>query len=447
MTGRWRMTSLRKRLLCLLLVAIVLTALIQGVVAYRSARAEADEIFDYHMQQTALALRAGLPVSQLGETGGAQEEEQNFDFIVQVWTNDGLRVFESAARADLPQRAIMGFANVPAHGTTYRVLSMQARDHVIQVAQDMATRRHMASAMALRTLLPIMVMAPILMLLVWWSVGHSLRPLRHVRQQLVQRRADTLEEVNETGLPDEVQPLVHDLNLLLHRLRDAFEAQNNFVADAAHELRSPLAALKLQAQAIQRATEPATRALAADRLMAGIDRATHLVEQLLVLARQQALPVLQSETVVLADVVRQAIADMASEAHMRHIDLGLGEAAPQAMRGHPEALRILMRNLLDNAIKYTPQAGTVDVEIHLRGEELVLSVEDSGPGIAEHERARVLDRFYRVSDTPSGGSGLGLAIVKSIADMHGARIHLGRSQRLGGLRVELAFDPVDVPHA
>ncbi|WP_298231494.1 histidine kinase dimerization/phospho-acceptor domain-containing protein, partial [uncultured Azohydromonas sp.] len=274
--------SLRARLLWLLLAAIVLTALAQGIAAYGTARAEADQIFDYHMQQMALALRPGLTAR-----GGLPDaaEAENFDFVVQVWTADGLRVFQSAARAALPQHAVLGFSDVQAHGSTYRVFSLQTRTQVIQVAQDMAARREMARTLALRTVAPIGVLAPLLMLLAWAVVSSSLAPVQRLQRQVASRQAENLGAVHGRDLPEEIQPLADELNLLFARVRQAFEAQKSFVADAAHELRSPLAALKLQAQGLQRAPDEAARERAIQRLTAGIDRATRLVEQLLVLAR------------------------------------------------------------------------------------------------------------------------------------------------------------------
>jgi len=433
--------SLRTRLLWFLLAAILVTALVQALTAYRTARAEADDIFDYHMQQMAMSLRGGLPVSGGGATGAQGLDEENFDFVIQIWTADGLRVFESAARAQLPQRAVLGFSDVKAHGATYRVFSLQSRSQVIQVAQDMAARRQMASKLALRTVLPIAVMAPLLMFVVWWVVSASLAPVSRVRRQVAERQADDLTEVSEDGLPEEIRPLVHELNLLFRRVRQAFDAQKSFVADAAHELRSPLAALKLQAQGLQRAGDDATREMAVSRLTAGIDRATRLVEQLLVLARQQAIATAGAapEPVELAEVARLAVMDATASAQARRIDLGLGRGDAAVLDGHPEALRILLRNLLDNAVKYTPPGGTVDLEVRNEADVMRLSVEDSGPGIPEQDRERVLARFYRVAGTEAVGSGLGLAIVRSIAELHGATLSLGRSQRLGGLRVELRF--------
>ncbi|MDE2095148.1 MAG: two-component sensor histidine kinase, partial [Burkholderiales bacterium] len=334
-----------------------------------------------------------------------------------------------------------GFANVSAHGTTYRVYSMRSHAQTIQVAQDIAVRRETASTLALRMVAPIAVMAPLLMVLVWWVVSASVAPVSRVRRQVAERQADDLTEVSEAGLPDEIRPLVHELNLLFTRVRLAFEVQRSFVADAAHELRSPLAALKLQVQGLQRAGSDAAREVAVARLTAGIDRATRLVEQLLVLARQQASAATgaKPEPVSLADVSRLAVADAAPLAQARQIDLGLVHSDEGRISGHADALRILVRNLLDNAVKYTPAGGTVDLEVRRLDGALALSVDDSGPGIAEDDRERVLDRFYRIAGTPTTGSGLGLAIVKSITELHGATLQLGHSQRLGGLRVEVRF--------
>jgi two-component system OmpR family sensor kinase len=433
------MKSLRARLLWFLLAAIVLAAGTQAFVAYRTVLNEADQIFDYHMQQMAFSLRAGLPPS--AAVGGLGSGEENFEFVVQIWTADGVRIFESAARAALPQRAVLGFSNVQARGTTYRVFSIQSAGLVIQVAQDMAARRTMAGTLALRTVGPIALAAPLLMLVVWWVVSRSLAPVARVRGQVASRQADDLSPVNESGLPEEVRPLVHELNLLFDRVRRAFEAQKHFVADAAHELRSPLAALKLQVQSLQRAPDDATRELATARLAAGIDRATRLVEQMLALARHEASAAAGAgaEPVNLREIARLAISDAVAAAQARGIDIGMARADAAEVRGQAEALRTLLRNLLDNAVKYTPEGGRVDVGIAASADGTELSVEDSGPGLPAEERARVLDRFYRSGEPQAPGSGLGLAIVKSIADLHGATLAIDRSAGLGGLLVSVRF--------
>lgn len=433
--------SLRARLLGLLLLAIVLTAAAQSLVVYQQARAEADSIFDYHMQQMAQALRNGVTMPSLPVLDDEFTGSDDFDFVVQVWSADGARLFQSSARGELPQRAVLGFSEMRVAGAPYRVYSLQTRTQVIQVAQDMAPRRAMARTLALRTVAPIVWMAPFLMLIAWWVVSASLRPVARVHQQVAERQADDLSTLEEVGVPDEIAPLVHELNLLFARVREAFDAQRYFVADAAHELRSPLAALRLQVQGLQRARDEATRELALERLLAGIDRATRLVEQLLLLARQQAKASSgePAQPVVLVDLARASLADAASLAQQKQIDLGLVQGDAGEALGHPDAMRILLRNLLDNAIRYTPEGGRVDVSVQREGGALVLSVDDSGSGIAEADRARVVDRFYRVQGSAAGGSGLGLAIVQAIAQVHGALLTLSTAPELGGLRVQLRF--------
>lgn len=430
--------SLRMRLLVFLLAAIMLAGAVQGALAYRGALSEADALFDYHMQQTALALRSGLPVDAQDNALGLDPGDENQEFIVQVWTNEGLRIFESALDVALPQLAVLGFTNVQARGGTYRVFSLQTRAQVIQVAQNMAKRREMARTLALRTLAPLAFMAPLLILAVWWGVSRSLAPVERVRRQLAQRQADDLSPVSDAQLPDEVQPLVSELNLLFERVQRAFDAQEHFVADAAHELRSPLAALRLQLQGLQRAGDDAARAAAIERLSAGIDRATRLVEQLLTLARQEASTT-ASEPVDLRAIAQLALADVAPAAQARRMDVGLLDSDAATVPGNAEALRMLVRNLLDNAIKYTPAGGQVDLQVRAEGDRAVLTVEDSGPGIAPEHRDRVMQRFVRETSEGAPGSGLGLAIVQAIAQAHGATVQLESSERLGGLRAMVRF--------
>ncbi len=433
--------SLRGRLLWFLLAAISIAAIAQASIAYRTALNDADQIFDYHMQQMALSLRSSAPLSNMEARAEIDAAAENNDLVVQVWTPDGVQVFRSVSRARLPQRAVLGFSNVEANGTTYRIFSVQTSAQTVQVAQDMAVRRNMAGNLALRTVGPIAVLMPILMLVVWWVVSRSLEPVARVRSQVAARQADDLSPVSEAGLPDEVRPLVHELNLLFGRVKTAFDAQQNFVADAAHELRTPLAALKLQALGLERADGPEARQLAVSRLTAGIERATRLVEQLLVLARQEASAAggAKPEQVALADLARRTVGDLVGVAQNKGVDLGLLHADQASVNGRGDALTILMRNLVDNAIKYTPAGGTVDLEVRAHAGGATIRVEDSGPGIAEEERERVFDRFYRIAGSEASGSGLGLAIIKAIAERHGATLTLGQSERLGGLSAVVAF--------
>lgn len=431
--------SLRTRLLLYLGAAIALVALVQAVVAYRTALAEADAVFDYHMQQTALSLRGGLPFDP--DAAPPLHDDENFDFVIQVWSADGQQIYHSARRAALPERAVLGFSTVAARDSIYRVYSLQTPRQVVQVAQDMDVRRRMARTLALRTVAPMAWLVPLLMAASWWVVGSTLAPLQRLRRQLG-RRADDLAPVGEGALPEEIRPLVHELNLLFGRLQQAFGAQKRFVADAAHELRSPLAALKLQVQGLARAADDESRQRALLRLDAGIERATGLVDQLLLLARQQDGAGPARGPVALNEVLHLALADVAPAAQQRGIDLGLAsadaaDAGNATVTGDADSLRVLLRNLLDNAVKYTPAGGRVDLALRPEAGAWLLQVEDSGPGIAEAERARVFDRFYRVPGSAAAGNGLGLAIVKAIADSHGAALTLGRSERLGGLCVGL----------
>jgi two-component system, OmpR family, sensor kinase len=428
--------SLRGRLLWFLLAAITMAALAQAMIAYRSALHDADQIFDYHMQQMALALRSGAPLANAHN--GPSADPGNDDMVVQVWTPDGIQVFRSISRAELPQRAVLGFSNVKAKGTVYRVFSVQTSNQTVQIAQDMSVRKRMAGALALRTVGPIALMAPMLMLVVWWVVSGSLAPVARVRRQVASRQADDLSPVSENDLPDEVKPLVHELNLLFGRVRTAFDAQQHFVADAAHELRSPLAALKLQVLSLERAEDAEARKVAIGRLTAGIERATRLVEQLLVLARQEAAEP-KLDPVDLAELARRTLGDMVGAAQAREIDLGIHEVTEAVVQGQADALRVLLRNLVDNAIKYTPSGGTVDLSVRHTEQGTELVVEDSGPGISPEERERVFNRFYRVPGSTATGSGLGLAIIKAITERHGAMLALDESARLGGLLVRVTF--------
>ncbi|MDI1237723.1 MAG: ATP-binding protein [Polaromonas sp.] len=438
--------SLRKRLLWFVLAAILLAAVAQATTAYRSALQQADALFDDHLRQVARTLRGGIP---LGAALPEIEDDAGFDLYVQIWGQDGTQIFRST-RSALPPRAVLGFSDVEAHGKHYRVYSLQTPFQTVQIAQDLDARTARARALALRAVLPFALLTPLLMLAVWWVINRSLAPIERTRRQVAQRGADDFSPLADAGLPDEVRPLVDELNLLFGRVRKAFDAQKNFVADAAHELRSPLTALKLQAQALRpngRSDQtPAEREAGIARLNQGIDRAIRLVEQLLVLAREEAGsgPATPGANVLvdLQDVVKLAVADVLPHARLKQIDLGLTDEhlASAQVLGEPEALRVLLRNLLDNAVKYTPAAGRVDVSLELAQGRPLLRVEDSGPGIAAAERERVFDRFYRASGAASEtGSGLGLAIVQAITERHGATLQLDRSERLGGLQVSVTF--------
>lgn len=448
------MKSLRARLLLLLSVAVTLAALVQALAVFRNAMNEADAVFDYHLQQLALSLASG----DMGLPGFGPDVSagNDVDYVVQVWAPDGKRIYVSRPRSDLPSQAVLGYTNVQVGNEQWRVYSMQAGGRTIQVGQSTATRQALALGFALRSIWPMAVIAPLLLLAVAWVVRRSLRPLSDLSLELESRAATSFDPLDPHPVVSEMRPVVRAMNGLFARTRQAFETQRMFVADAAHELRSPLAALKVQVQMLGRAHDDGQRGVALARLESGIDRASHLVEQLLLLARNESGAEEALGTVSLLDAARLALSDTAEVAQTRGVDAGLEDAEDCAVLAPPSGLRILVRNLVDNALRYTPAGGRVDVRVRHEMQAAndapaapqrvaVLEVKDSGPGIPAEDRERVFDRFYRRDGSPAGGSGLGLAIVRSVADRCGARVELGIAD-LGGLQVRVAFPPVNVPH-
>jgi len=434
------MHSIRLRLLVSLLAALALAALAMGALAYRSVLHESHALFDYQLRQMALSLRdqGEIPSDQ----ASAFADEQ-FDFVVQIWTADGRSIYSTRAHRELPERAVLGFADINVNGEAWRTFSVAAIDRVIQVAQPRAIRESLAARAALRSVLPLALLAPLLGIAVWWLVAVSLKPLNRVAHDVGERDAESLRAVPLTDLPDEARPLVAALNALLQRLAVAFDTQRAFLSDAAHELRSPLTALKLQITALRRAGDEGQRQAALDALSAGVERATRLVEQLLTLARSEPgaqQPPLQ--TLALGELVRQALADSAPHAASRGSTLELDVIdGDVVVEGDPHALSALARNLVDNAVRYAPPGARVAVSVG-RGDSgaPLLRVDDNGPGIPSEERERVFDRFVRRDEAlGEAGSGLGLAIVKSVAQRHGATVRLDDSP-LGGLRVEVGFN-------
>lgn len=436
--------SLRRRLLWLVLLSIVSVTLLQAVTAYRGALSQADALFDEHLQQMARTMRNGVPP---GLSPDQFDADQGLTLYVQIWGQNGTQIFRSS-RAALPTSTVLGFSDVEALGNHYRVYSLQTGLQTIQIAQDLDGRTARARAMATRAILPFALLTPLLIMAVWWVISRSLAPIDRARRQLAMRAADDFSPLSNNGLPQEVRPLVDELNLLFNRVQEAFETQKNFIADAAHELRSPLTALKLQAQALRHNRgDLAARDEGITRLNQGIDRSIRLLEQLLRLAHEEAdteQGLTRDQPVDLHAVISLAVTDLLLQARQKQIDMGLTERIDgrhSQVLGQPEALRTLLRNLLDNAIKYSPNGGQIDVSLTLLNGRPVLTVEDSGPGIAEVERGRVFDRFYRTKQNHAEvGSGLGMAIVAVIAKRHGATLALGHSERLGGLKVELEFD-------
>ncbi len=431
------MNSLRTRLLLALLGVLALVAVLLGAITYRNVLKETESLFDYQLRQMALSLRDQGEIA--ADQARALADEQ-FDFVVQIWTVDGRSIYATRAHESLPARALLGFADVPVDGQTWRTFSVATSERVIQVAQPWKIRQRLAANAALHSVAPLLFLAPVMALLAWWLAAMTLAPLRRVVAEVRSRDEQLLKPLHAQGLPEEVSPLVSALNSLLQRLGQALDNQRAFVSDAAHELRSPLTALKLQLQTLKRAPDEAGRESAVATLSAGIDRAARIVEQLLVLARSEpGGPLAAMESIDLSELVRQAVADTVPYALSRGSEFELKADLPVWVFGDRAALSVLVRNLADNAVRYSPRGARVELCVFEQAGRPTLQVDDTGPGIPEDERGRVFDRFYRRAAHDEDGSGLGLAIVRSVAARHGAKVELGVSA-LGGLRATVHFD-------
>jgi len=427
--------SLRRNLLVFLLGAVLLAVVAGAIATYRLALAEADEIFDYHLRQLALSLRD----QAFARAPSPEIPDDDFDFVVQVSDAGGVRLYLSHPHRVLPLDVQLGFSTIETAEGRWRVFSQVLRGQLVEVAQPMAVRSRMAFGAALKSVWPFVVILPVLGLALWWGIGRGLQPLDRLARGVAARSPGALDPLPMSGVPIEVQPLVQSVNDLLERLRLALDAQRAFVADAAHELRTPIAALKLQAQLLARAPDEAGRSAAAGDLEAGVARTARVVQQLLTLARVE--PGAAEEPfgpVELEELARSVVSDHAQVAISRGLDLGVAETRPVEIRGQKDSLRTLLANLVENAIRYTPANGHIHVRTGVTGDRGWIEVADTGPGIPLEERARVFDRFYRGAGTSETGSGLGLAIVKAIADRNRAELRLDDTPG-GGLTVRASF--------
>ncbi|HSD42605.1 MAG TPA: ATP-binding protein [Burkholderiales bacterium] len=432
------MTSLRSRLLVALLGAVLLVGVAASAATYRNARAEVGALLDEEMRQVALSLRdhAVLDVSRLARADGDAAQR----VVVQIWGPRGVAVYLSNANTPLPLTRAPGFATITHEGRQWRMFTAISGTQTIQVAQSSTLRTELAAAAALRLLVPILAVLPLLAGLVWLILDRGLAPLARVARAVGARSPGSLDPLPAAGLPGEVQPLVDALNGLLARLGEAFAVQRRFAADAAHELRTPLTALALQIQLAERAQTDADRAAAFAKLKEGVKRATRLVQQLLEMARlEPEASERPFESVALDALAQSVVVDLAPVAAARPVALVLTRVEPVDVAGNEDALRLLANNLVDNAIRYAFAGGRVEVRAFRRGGDAVLEVADDGPGIPAEERARVFDRFYRVAGTDAPGSGLGLAIVQQVADLHRGHIELADGLGGKGVTVGVAF--------
>ncbi|MGB6306282.1 MAG: ATP-binding protein [Steroidobacteraceae bacterium] len=432
------MTSIRARLLIALIILVALISLIAAAVTYRRVLSETSTLFDYQLRQMALSLRGQVSLAPRIEV---PPDQGDMDFVVQIWDIFGARTYLSRPGLPMINHPVLGYADLSLRGEAWRAYGLQTADGVIQIAQPVRVREGLARAAAERVVIPLILLLPIMIVAVAWIVRRGLRPLQYVAGEVQRRDAHSLRPLGADHLPREIEPLVGELNRLLGRLQEAFAAQRAFISDAAHELRSPLTALRLQLQLLDRAPDEAARLEARSRLGAAVERAIHLVEQLLTLARSDPQELAGDFAAVdLAAVAAEGITDTHDLALARRIELSLEAVPPVSVRGNRESLRILVRNLVDNAVRSTPEGGAVHVHCRSSAQGADIEVTDTGPGIPAADRERVFDRFYRRAAAQESGTGLGLAIVKSIAEHHGARVALAQAAG-GGLQVTVSFPP------
>jgi two-component system, OmpR family, sensor kinase len=431
--------SLQRRLSLALCGVIALLALLAGAWSFATAWQEAQELQDNQLVQLAALVK---PQSGPGATLGGQDVDQEAQVRVQWLRPAPAAPGDGMLPLDLPD----GLQTVSVRGDTWRVLVKTVGPKAtVALAQRTAVRDEVAQDSALRTVTPLLVLVPLLLLLVAVLVRQMLVPLTRLAADLDARSEQDLRPVVAPGLPSEVGPLVAALNRTLHRVAGAVALQQRFVADAAHELRTPLTALSLHAEQLEAAALPSAAHARVLQLRAGMARSRALIDQMLALAQVQAPQVRPLQTVALRPLLRELLETLAPLAQHKGVDLGVVGEEDASVQADPLLLFSLVKNLVDNAVRYTPNGGQVDLAISHGARGVCLSVTDTGPGIAADLRERVFEPFYRVLGSDQAGSGLGLAIVRSTAEQLGARIELDDAHPedptgvVRGLRVRVWF--------
>lgn len=431
------MRSIRQQLLIGLFWLGLGSSTVMGLALYKSLREEANELSDQQLRQIA----AGLPPVLNAASDRPAEGDPEEPFCLQAWDQQGRLLYASPAARALPRAAGDGFSAVRVDGHGWRLFGAHQAGRFVQVSQPRSVREALAGRMVLHVMLPLTIFIPILGILIYLIVGRALRPLERMAQAVAGRSPHALQPLELDGLSPDVRPVLVALNGLLAKIEQAMVAQRDFVADAAHELRSPLTALKLQLQLAERAGGDAARAAAFAKLHERLDRASHLVRQLLTLARHEPGPAAPRFSAVdLHQLAQRAVADHSTYADSKTIDLGVeARSASVMIEGDAEGLGVLLNNLVDNALRYTQQGGQVDVLAGVVRGRAILQVRDNGPGVPVPARGRLFDRFYRPDGNVVWGCGLGMAIVKNVADAHKAEIALGEGEAGVGFRITVSF--------
>lgn len=447
------MRSIERTLLGWLLGALTLGSLLVAFAVYLVTLDEMNEVFDADLKNIAQAVAAyhhaghGPHDKSPVALPDRRDVPDDSEVVTLTWTPAGTRVFASDPRVGVPFVNQEGLSKVRVGTEEWIVYTVVRDDGVAQAAQRKSARQEMAGESAAKVFPPLVGLSLVVGALLIFGLRRGLRPLDAAARDVAERSVHSLEPIRLEGTPLEISPLVRSINELMTRLGQALGTQRRFLADAAHELRTPLTALRLQLQWLERSKTESEQREALAELSRGIDRSQRLVEQLLQVARAEPDVELQTiEEVDLSALVRDAVATSSVKAEHLALDLGAQADVPVPVRGSASQLSALIFNLVDNALRYTPAGGVIDVSATISRERRpLLRVRDSGPGIAPSERSRVFDRFYRGEHAPQQsrdghGSGLGLSIVKAIADRHGAEVRLlDPPDGATGLIVEVVF--------
>lgn len=443
--------SLRRRLTLLILASIVFVWGAMLAFSYREAREEVGELADARLGEVAQALMLLdlKRLSALAEAQGSTAIDDDHDgdkdrakkIAFQVWDGDGTLLLHSVGAPETPFVRRLGFEAARWHGDVWRTLAIwnQRRAFQVRVFERMSVRDDLASSVALRMLEPLLYALPILAVVVWLSVGRGLTPLHGLSKAIAARGPQNLEPIRPGRVPNEIRPLIDSLNDLLRRLSQSIDKERRFTADAAHELRTPLSAIKVQAEVALAAEEQAEQRYALAQIIEGVNRTAHLVQQLLLLARLDHPDSGSARQVDLGELAAQCAGRYAEGALKKDIDLGVSTEPERVVAGDPAMLDVLIGNLIDNAIRYTQEHGRIEVSVTRQDEATLLSIKDNGPGVPEEARSRIMDRFYRVEGSPAPGSGLGLSIVERVATAHGATVELEQGLDGRGLGVKVRF--------
>jgi two-component system sensor histidine kinase QseC len=432
----------------LVLGLVALVWLATALLTWFDVRHELGELLDSHLAQAA----ALLVVQQVGDV---DDDDHAVDapslhryapkVAFQVF-HEGRLAMRSANAPSMPMIAAgeqfkSGFKTVQIGDIAWRVFATHGaeRDIQVYVGEQVGSRAAILWAVLRSTLQPMAVALPLLALAVWWAVHRGVAPLRRLGRTLAGREPHALQPVVVDGAPAEMQPMVDALNGLFMRITELIESERRFTADAAHELRTPIAGIRAQAQVALGASDDAQRVHALQATLQGCDRATHLVEQLLTLARLESGSVPARAQVELGALVRRVVADLAPQAIEKQQSIEVDAQGSSPVQGDATLLAVLVRNLVDNAIRYSPTAAIVKVAVSRDAQRVRLCFDNSGPEMAESDMRRMGERFYRIAGSGQSGSGLGWSIVRRVAAVHQAQVHVVRSGPLGGLSVEVEF--------